>query len=194
MTEPSKAADFLTEKDYEFAKLQFTALRDEILALKERLAKIFLATISAIPAILAAGQKYGVPHIVVAAPMITAACTFYILSEQIGIMRAGKYIQEHLEPRLKTRGFTGWEEYLASEKIHRACDRGLLISYTIIFTIYYIGTTIFAYSTVLEGLSLVYFIAIIIAYAILGFFFMGFTYIFFKQEASFEKDRAKQPS
>lgn len=127
---------------------QFNALRDEIMALKDRVSKIIIATLSGIPIIVASGDQLKLELLIVAAPIITATAMFLVLSEQNGIMRAGRYIRKHLEPQMKTTGLIGWEEYLESENSYRKCEKYLLVVVILVFTSYYIGSSMLAYLTV----------------------------------------------
>jgi hypothetical protein len=132
----------------EFLFLQFRTLRDEIAAKSERVVRIQLSGVTAIPLVIGAGEKYGVLIVLAASPIITIVFTFILLYEQNGIMRAGRYVRLHLEPFLAEQQATGWEEWLEQYPANRRAEKFFALSAYIAFSLYYLGGSYLAFLTV----------------------------------------------
>ena len=174
-------------KNIQFIELQFNTLRDEILSLKARVSRILIAALSGIPIIIATGDKLKLDFLIITAPIITAVAMFLILSEQNGIMRAGRYIRKHLEPKIKQQNILGWEEYLESEEINRSCERYLLVSVVTVFSVYYIGSSLLAYLTIQTKYGLKYANFLLLIYLSATLFFVYFIIRNFQIRSSFKK-------
>ena len=175
------------QSNMQFIELQFNALRDEILSLKARVSRILIAAMSGIPIIIATGDKLKLELLIITAPIITAVAMFLILSEHNGIMRAGRYIREHLEPKMKQQIVLGWEEYLESEEINRCCERYLLISVVTIFSVYYVGSSLLAYLSVQSKYGAQYANILLLIYLSGTFFFVYFIIRNFQIRSSLKK-------
>jgi len=134
------------DKKREFLMSQFHTLRDEILALKERVIRMQLIAISGIPLLVAASTSLNLDFVIIVSPIITAVVILMLSFEQNSIMRAGRYIGKYLEPALKPDNTMGWEEFLEqpSEK-NRNAEKYFLASVIIAFALYYIGGAILAF-------------------------------------------------
>jgi hypothetical protein len=134
--------------------LQFHALRDEILALKERVIRMQTVAISGIPLIVAAGYRLELYIIIIAAPIITIIAVLMLLFEQNSIMRAGQYIREYIEPNLKSN-IIGWEVFLESfAGINRRAEKYFLSSVVIALVLYYLAGSIFACYEIIKHVNL----------------------------------------
>lgn len=139
-----------------FLLAQFTALREEILAIKASLIKLQLIGITGIPLIMGIGGKYDSPVILLFIPFISLVFIFIFIFEQSCIMRIGDYIKEHIEKRmcLECEAFTGWEQWLQDNPNGMKKRRFLypeLLLYSaihIVFVIYYIIGVYFAYDKI----------------------------------------------
>lgn len=132
----------------EFLLAQYKALRDEILGLMERVVRIQLIGVTAIPLVIGAGEKYELGLVTAAGPVVTVVFALILLYEQNGLMRAGEYIRSHLEPYLCPSGVLGWEAWLEIEPKNRNAERYLAWSAYIAFTLYYAGGTYLAYRSI----------------------------------------------
>lgn len=118
----------------DFVGEQFRALRREILSRQGRM--FWTAVIGLL----------GVPILtyfaLVTNPLISALLPFFVmvamvmfLAEQHAMMRAGRYIREHLEDRID---FTpGWEHWLESKSEYRLVERNFFASFLVVFFLYY---------------------------------------------------------
>jgi len=129
-----------------FISNQFFALREEILALKERVIRIQSTAITGIPLLVAAGEKFNLDFVLIVSPIITAVVVLMLSFEQNSIMRAGRYIRKHIEPKLKSEDMIGWEEFLEKpEEKNRNAEKYFLSSVVISFVLYYLAGAILAY-------------------------------------------------
>lgn len=122
-------------KEDEFLKQQFITLRGEIHASKTRAHWILIVgvVLVAVSAFLAAVE----PKIFAnaAIPLILLVVILAYMLEQNSIIRAGRYIREHIEP--DTENVTGWERWLESNSSYREVDRCFFAGFMIIFLGFY---------------------------------------------------------
>ena len=133
---------------HEFLILEFKALRDEILGKIERVVRIQLIGVTAIPLVIGAGEKYGIVTILAAAPLVTTIFGLILLYEQAGIMRAGRYIRLHLEPVLLAQHLIGWEQWLEKYPVNRRAETFFALAAYIAFSLYYLGGSYLAFFAV----------------------------------------------
>jgi hypothetical protein len=138
---------------YEFLILEFKALREEVLGKIERVVRIQLIGVTAIPLVIGAGEKYGIVTILAAAPLVTIIFALILLYEQAGIMRVGRYIRLHLEPLLLAQHLIGWEQWLEKYPINRRAETYFALSAYIAFSLYYLGGSYLAFLAVLKEYS-----------------------------------------
>jgi len=132
----------------EFLFLQFKALRDEIVGKTERVVRIQLTGVTAIPLVIGAGEKYNILILLAASPIVTIVFSLILLYEQNGIMRAGRYIRTHLEPLLFSHQTIGWEEWLEQYSVNRRAENFFALSAYIAFSLYYLGGSCLAFLAV----------------------------------------------
>lgn len=130
-----------------FLLVQFKALRDEIVGKIERVVRIQLIGVTAIPIVIGTGEKYGISSVLAAAPLITVVFALILLYEQAAIMRIGRYIRLHLEPFLVPPDRTGWEEWLEKHPMNRRAENFFAFAAYIAFSIYYLGASYLAFLT-----------------------------------------------
>jgi len=134
------------DKDKQFLIKQFEAIREEILALKERVIRIQTISISGIPLMIAAGEKYNLDFVIIVSPLITAVVVLMLCFEQNSIMRAGRYIRKYIEPNLKSGNIIAWEEFLEiPDERNRNAEKYFLSSVILTLALYYVVGAILAY-------------------------------------------------
>ncbi|MDD5773102.1 MAG: hypothetical protein PHX78_06505 [bacterium] len=138
--------EIANDKDREFLINQFNTLRTEILALKERVVRTQTISISGIPLLVAAGEKLNLDFVIIVSPIITAVVVLMLSFEQNSIMRAGRYIRIHIEPKLKSKHIIGWEEFLEKHgENNRSAEKYFLCSVIIASALYYAGGATLAF-------------------------------------------------
>ena len=162
---------------------QFRALRQEILS---RQARMFWTAVIGL---------LGVPILTYFAlatnPLISALLPFFVmvamvmfLAEQHAMMRAGRYIREHLEEKIDLS--PGWEQWLESKSEYRLVERNFFASFLVVFFLYYFLSLAVALQSmwvsaandvsgilgiVFTGASVTYAVATIwVAYVVLNFY------------------------
>lgn len=139
-----------SETDRQFLLEQFRALREEILALQERGARVQLASLSGIPLLIGGAKNWELNFLLLSGPLIILASTLFLVFNQNSIMRAGEYMREHVEKRLKSSDMMGWEEFL-EENTHarREVENVVRITIILVFAVYYVGAAVLAYRAAL---------------------------------------------
>jgi hypothetical protein len=121
----------------EFVREQFTALRREILSRQIRLFWTAVIGLLGVPALtyFALGTH----------PLLSALLPFFVLvvmvmflAEQNAMMRAGRYIREHLEDKIDFA--PGWEKWLESNFEYRLVERHFFACFLVIFFLFYFLT------------------------------------------------------
>ncbi len=105
----------------EFLKQEFLALRKEILDSKSRAFWILVVGIvlivSASYLAVAHPSTFANPAI----PIVLLVLVLAFIVEQNGIIRAGRYLREQVEPNIQDT--MGWERWLESNRSYREVDR-----------------------------------------------------------------------
>ncbi len=123
----------------EFLKQQYLTLREEIRASKTRVFVLLVLVSIFVPSAAFAASMYGEAYSSAALPFILLVLMLAFLTEQNAIVRAGRYLKEHVEP--KADGLVTWENWLESNHAHRNVDRYYFASFLIVFMLFYaIGT------------------------------------------------------
>jgi uncharacterized membrane protein YfcA len=122
-------------KEDEFLKQQFLTLRAEIQASKRR--ALWILMLGIILAVAAAFLAAVEPKIFAnaAIPLVLLVVILAFVVEQNSIIRAGRYIREHIEPSVQN--VTGWERWLESNASYREVDRFFFGGFIIIFLGFY---------------------------------------------------------
>lgn len=121
--------------DSEFLKHQFITLREEIRESKARSFKLVVLGSVFIPLAGYAADRLELFFASASLPFVIVLIILSFISEQNAIIRAGRYIKEHVEPRIA--GATGWEKWLESNHKLRSVDRYFFGSFMVMFFIYY---------------------------------------------------------
>lgn len=149
------SSSFSKQNIFEFKLTQYSALRNEILELKQRVIHILTIGLTSIPVIIGSSKEYEWTFALVASPVITVLFVFMLIFEQLSLMRAGCYIKDCIEEpifrTIKNHDY-GWETWLeldVSER--RKGERFFLCSALITFCLYYLGGTYLAYDKLLNS-------------------------------------------
>ena len=115
-----------------FLREQFVALRAEANAIKARSFWIVTIGLIGIPLITYLAEtseqnQFLCPMI----PYLVVVLLIMFLAEQNALMRAGRYVREHIEPHVDHT--PGWENWLESNKMLRTMDRHFLAIFTLVF-------------------------------------------------------------
>ncbi len=70
-----------------------------------------------------------------AVPYVVVLLILFYVAEQNAILRCGRYIKEHIEPKIADT--VGWERWLETQPGMRRIDKAFLASFLVIFLIYY---------------------------------------------------------
>lgn len=100
----------------EFEIEQYKTLREEIGARQARAARVMYSGLFGIPSIVAVGKflenEFDVGEsLFLMAPLVILVSCFVFVSEYLGMMRAGVYIRNYIEPHFLPKG-AGWENWL----------------------------------------------------------------------------------
>lgn len=136
----------------DFLKSEYATLRAEIEHSKARLFRILSIGIPAVPVAQLAAGHLDALALKVFIPLIPVTLGMLFLAENHGIMRCGQYIRERIEPRLLDAG-GGWENWLENGRGYsrRSVDRLLSISAMLLFTAYFLLSTVVAYVSAREA-------------------------------------------
>jgi hypothetical protein len=124
------------DKD-QFLMHQFTTLRQEIAATKTRLFWIVVLGLFGVP-MLAYFAQSAQRYVALLVPYLVLAVIIMFLAEQNALMRAGRYIRQHIEPHIGHD--PAWETWLESRMDLRLMDRHFSACFVIVFFVYYATT------------------------------------------------------
>jgi uncharacterized membrane protein YfcA len=122
----------------DFSKQQYIALRAEI---SESKARVFWLLIVGMFLVLASGYlaaEYPSAFANAAIPFLLLALMLSFIAEESNISRAGRYLREVVEPKL--REFMGWEHWLESQQRYREVDRAFVVGFSAIFLTFFVIT------------------------------------------------------
>jgi len=119
----------------EFMKQQYITLRDEIRSCKIRMFWILVLGTLLIPAVGFAASEFRSVFASASIPFIILVLMLAFIMEQNNIIRAGRYLKEHVEPHLDD--VTTWEQWLSSNSKLRDIDRYFFISLLLVFLLFY---------------------------------------------------------
>ncbi|MFP5286004.1 MAG: hypothetical protein ACLGI9_09730 [Thermoanaerobaculia bacterium] len=138
----------------EFMKMQYEALRQEILATQKRNLQTLGFGALSIPAagFLAETQKS--PALWLTVPILILGIALFYLADNHGIIRCGAYIKEHIEKRVKAEeGFVGWETWLEEgQKLGtRSTERYTTWCFYLFFLLYFSASILMAWNYMESG-------------------------------------------
>ena len=122
----------------QFLQQQFTVLRQEILARQTRM--FWIATIGLLGfPMLTYFAAIGTWIVLCLVPYFVLVLIIMFVAEQSEMMRAGRYIREHIEPSVEYS--PGWESWLESKPQFRQLERQFFACFVIVFFVYYFIAT-----------------------------------------------------
>jgi hypothetical protein len=120
----------------DFSRQQYVTLRAEISESKSR---VFWLLIVGMFIVLLAGYMAG-EHPASAAnaafPFLLLALMLSFIAEESNISRAGRYLREVIEPKIKE--MTCWEHWLESQTQYREVDRAFVVGFSMIFFAFFV--------------------------------------------------------
>lgn len=119
----------------EFMKQQYLTLRDEIRSSKSRVFLILVIGTLFIPIAAFAAKEYGSTFASASMPFILLVLMLAFVMEQNSIVRAGRYLKEHVEPHIE--GVVTWENWLESNHRLRDADRYFFGSFLLVLLLFY---------------------------------------------------------
>jgi len=116
---------------------EFISLRDEIRATRARLFRILMVGLIGVPLLtyVAAQAEF---YVWLLLPYSVLLLIVVFLAEQSSMMRAGRYIREHIEST--GAGGPRWETWIESRPQFRLVDRHYVACFLIVFFLYYFMT------------------------------------------------------
>jgi len=124
----------------------FSAIRTEILELKQRIIRIMAGGVTGIPILIGVGRTVNLDILIIVSPIIPVVFTLMLLFEQASLMRAGRYIRLHLEPKMLTDKTLGWESFLETEHFNRYAEKIFAVSCHGTFALYYVVCSFLSYN------------------------------------------------
>ena len=113
---------------------QFKALRHEILARQIRIYWTVVIGLLGMPALtFFASDAHTLSML--ALPFLVLVIIILFLTEQNAMMRCGRYIREHIEPKLSVDPC--WEAWLESRPEYRMMEKNFVGSFIVVFFLYY---------------------------------------------------------
>jgi hypothetical protein len=82
------------------------------------------------------GAEYPTAFANAAIPFLLLALMLSFIAEESNISRAGRYLREVVEPKL--REYTGWEHWLESQQRYREVDRAFVVGFSTIFLTFFV--------------------------------------------------------
>jgi hypothetical protein len=119
----------------QFMTQQYLTLRDEIRSSKARIFMLLVLGTLFVPAAGFAAQEYSATYASASLPFIILVLMLGFLMEQNSIIRAGRYLKEHVEPHIE--GVVTWENWLESNHRLRDTDRYFFGSFLLVFVVFY---------------------------------------------------------
>lgn len=132
----------------EFMKQQYVTLRDEIRSSKSRVFFILVIGTLFVPLVAFAATEFSSAYTSASLPFILLVLMLAFVMEQNSIVRAGKYLREHVEPRLE--GHPTWESWLESNGRLREVDKYFFASFLIVFLVFYAAAAGLGFEALME--------------------------------------------
>lgn len=119
----------------EFMKQQYLTLREEIRSSKSRVFLILVIGTLFIPIAAFIAKEYENTFASASIPFILLVLMIAFIMEQNSIVRAGRYLKEHVEPHIE--GIVTWENWLESNRKLRDADRYFFGSFLLVLLLFY---------------------------------------------------------
>lgn len=158
-SQQGKNQEEISANQYSFLMEEYKTLREEIKATKDRIFKIAGLSAAGMPYSYVLAQDNDLKVLKILLPLLVLGVALLYISENISLMRCGRYIKNCIEPIVIngdiSNKWKGWEYTLAEEDLsnfmtnpQRAAERIAALFFYIFFTIYYIASVIFSVKTV----------------------------------------------
>jgi hypothetical protein len=159
----------------EFLREQFLSLRKEISESQARQYKVILYGIIFLPAANFIGQSYKIDVIIVSLPILVIIVSLLYLSQTRAIMRCGRYILTHIEPKVaETVGWEKWLEDTNNPFKPRLVDRFVNYCLYLLYFIYYAGSLFLSYKFVKTEYGSIFAFILLAIYLAIGIMFLIF--------------------
>jgi len=119
----------------EFMKQQYLTLRDEIRASKARVFMLLVLGTVFIPLAAFAAKEFDATFAAASMPFVVLVLMLAFVMEQNSIIRAGRYLKDHVEPHIQ--GVTTWESWLELNANQRDTDRYFFGTFLLVFLLFY---------------------------------------------------------
>lgn len=136
-------------KQAKFLKCEYLTVREEVKETKARIFKLAVLGIIGVPSASTIARDYKLDEIILSLPLLVCAFLIYYLSENLALMRCGRYIKQVIEPKMRDeQNRIGWEHWLEEEAKGemepRRVDKLVVYFFNFLFGIYYILTALLA--------------------------------------------------
>jgi hypothetical protein len=130
----------------DFLRLEYEALRAEILATQRRNHQTLAFGILGVPAVNYLADKFDLPVLRLTLPLMVIVIALMYVADNHSIIRCGAYIREHIEKHVPD--IVGWENWLESgrDRGTRSTERYLSIGFYLLFGVYFFGAVLLAWS------------------------------------------------
>ncbi len=132
----------------EFMKQQYLTLRDEIRSSKSRVFFVLVLGTLLVPIMTFAAQAANSSYVSASLPFIMLVLMLAFVMVQDSIVRAGKYLREHVEPLIE--GHPTWETWLESNVRFREVDKYFFASFLIVFLVFYAAGASLGFESLLK--------------------------------------------
>lgn len=184
--------DGIPVRQYDFLIEEYKTLREEIKATKDRIFKIAGISAAGVPYSYVIAQNVEILKILL--PLLVLGVALLYISENISLMRCGRYIKECIEPivikEAEMNKWKGWEHNLAKQdepnfmkNPERMAERIAALFFYIFFIIYYIASVMLSVNTVYGYGKIIFFISIVI-WLVAGYSFSYYLKRIIKQSIS----------
>lgn len=178
----------------EFLKSEYETLREEIKISKSRMFTLAVGALVGIPTAYSfaektVAEKTDTHGIVFSLPLLICVIMLLYLSETFALMRAGRYIRFHIEPKIVDAtepSFKGWEHWLEefprplTKPSRRLVDRFLTSFFYVIFVFYYVMSATLAASRAYTQFQAIGLAVSLSVYISVGILFVAFLLFSFK--------------
>lgn len=186
MATTAKAAPAV-DPSREFALQQYLTLREEIKETKERLFKVMTFGIIGVPAANYLSDRFNIPEVLLALPVLVLIIALMYLAENHGLMRCGRFIRTEIEPRYPE--VVGWERWLEESDERRSVDRYVAYSFFLLFVVYYVGTAVAAGKYAIDNkYSQIEITVLISVYVSVGVLFLAYLAMNLRTKAAISTD------
>lgn len=124
-----------------FLKMQYEALRQEILATQKRNMQTLGFGALSVPVAGYLATVHDIPALSLTLPLLVLGVALLYLADSHGIIRCGEYIREHIEAELAGPDVVGWETWLemGRERTRRSTERYTTWCFYLMFLLYFVA-------------------------------------------------------